>query len=138
MLSTIQLSWNSRGEELDNQEEGKFSYNLKQVIGEQENELRDSLNSALHSFVNDEELPNTLQKTIEQFGKERLKKHTKEEVLSKFKIFGLTKAFKKFQTNEELTGCEEKAVINFANTFTSVSLNPATVGKKVVEIVKKK
>ena len=49
---------------------------------------------------------------------------------------GLSSAFKKFQSREYLLDYEERAVINFSNTFTSVSLDPKVVGYKVVNIVK--
>ena len=71
------------------------------------------------------------------FGQRKLKLESVAEILSKFKFIGLTKAFKKFQTHEELLDFEETAVINFANRFTSVCLCPAIVGKEVVEIVRK-
>ena len=58
-------------------------------------------------------------------------------VLSRFKFIGLSQAFKKFQNQEELLDYEEKAVTNFAEKFTSVSLCPSVVGEKVVNLVKK-
>ena len=74
-----------------------------------------------------------------KFGQQKLKIESAnyEEILSKFKFIGLTKAFKKFQTHEELLDYEEKAVINFTNKFTSVCLCPAVVGREVVDIVRK-
>ena len=45
-----------------------------------------------------------------------------ESLLSRFPLYGLSSAFKKFQTNEEIEPFEEKAVINFANKFTTCTL----------------
>ena len=52
-----------------------------------------------------------------------------DEVLSRFKFDGLTKAFNKFQTHEQFLKFEESAVINFANEFISVCLSPSIVGE---------
>ena len=92
--------------------------------------------------------PKTLQEAKEEdkaravvalFGKDKLKEESSDvdSILSRFKFIGLTKAFKKFQTQEALSWNEESAVIHFANTFTSVCLSPKIVGEKVVNIVKK-
>ena len=66
-----------------------------------------------------------------------------------FQLFGLSSAFKKFQTKEDLTEQEESSVIMFADKFTTCTLNEAVVssktdnealeakGKEVVDIVKK-
>ena len=74
-----------------------------------------------------------------RFSKEKLNQDVLDcdLLLSKFKFLGLTSAFKKFQTKEKLLDFEESAIINFANTFTSVCLNPQIMGRKVVDIVKK-
>ena len=74
-----------------------------------------------------------------KFGKETLSEDLTDcdTILSKFKFIGLTTAFKKFQTREDLLYFEESAIINFANKFTSVSLCPQIMGKKVIDIVKK-
>ena len=45
---------------------------------------------------------------------------------------GITKAFNKFRNGGELEPNEEKAVINFIDQFTTVSLCEAEVGKEVV------
>ena len=50
-----------------------------------------------------------------------------EKLLSRFPLFGISSAFKKFQTNEDLKPHEEKAVINFVNKFTTCTLNVDTV-----------
>ena len=92
--------------------------------------------------------PKTLEETIAyekaketliSFGKEKLgcKNTNYDEILSRFKFIGLCGAFKKFQTGEELLDFEEKAVISFAEKFTSVSLCPSVVGEKVANLVKK-
>ena len=47
------------------------------------------------------------------------------DVVSMFRFIGLNTAFKKFQTQEILLPYEESAIINFANTFTSVCLAPS-------------
>ena len=66
-----------------------------------------------------------------------------------FQLFGLSSAFKKFQTKEDLLEHEEQAVIVFADKFTTCTLNEAVIAsktnddalkksaKEVVEIVKK-
>ena len=71
------------------------------------------------------------------------------EFLDMFKLFGLSSAFKKFQTLEELLEYEEKAVIVFADKFTTCTLNEHLIASKtednylktkaaeVIEIVKK-
>ena len=92
--------------------------------------------------------PKTLEETIAyekaketliSFGKEKLgcKNNNYDEILSRFKFIGLCGAFKKFQTGEDLLDFEEKAVISFAEKFTSVSLCPSVVGEKVANLVKK-
>ena len=50
-----------------------------------------------------------------------------EAILSKFPLFGISTAFLKFQTNEKLLEHEENAIINFANKFTTCTLNQATI-----------
>ena len=54
-----------------------------------------------------------------------------ENLLSRFPLYGLSSAFKKFQTNENIEPFEEKAVINFANNFTKCTLNVDTVRMKL-------
>ena len=78
-------------------------------------------------------------KVIIQFGKDKLGEYSigPDDILSQFKFHGLSKAFKKLQTQEGLSYDEELAVINFADAFTSVSLCQKIVGKEVVEIAKK-
>lgn len=61
---------------------------------------------------------------------------TSENLLNTFKFFGIKSAFKKFQTLKDLDEHETSAIINFANSFTSVTISPALVGKKVSNIVK--
>ena len=48
-------------------------------------------------------------------------------LLSKFPLLGISSAFKKFQDSEELLEHEEKAVIRFADKFTTCTLNQATL-----------
>jgi len=75
---------------------------------------------------------------ITRFSQMKLKIEESEvsEILDRFIFFGINQAFKKFESKEDLLDFEEQAVINFANKFTTVSLNPATVGEKVSEIAK--
>ena len=47
--------------------------------------------------------------------------------LARFPLFGLSSAFKKFQTNEELLPHEENAVIRFSDKFTTCTLNSSTL-----------
>ena len=70
-----------------------------------------------------------------------------EAIFSKFPLVGISAAFIKFQTQEELLKHEEEAIINFANKFTTCTLNKATIesmtedpdlkhrGAEVLEIV---
>ena len=51
-----------------------------------------------------------------------------DDVLSRFKFVGLTKAFQKFQTHENLLNFEESSVKIFANEFISV---PKYFGRKI-------
>ena len=53
-----------------------------------------------------------------------------KEFVSHFPLFGLTEAFKKFKENQELQDHEERAVITFANTFTTSTLNEAVIRSK--------
>ena len=50
-----------------------------------------------------------------------------EAIFSKFPLVGISAAFIKFQTQEELLKHEEEAIINFANKFTTCTLNKATI-----------
>ena len=71
-----------------------------------------------------------------------------DDFLQMFKLFGLSSAFKKFQTKEDLLDHEDQAVITFANKFTTCTLNEAMIAsktddkilkdkaKEVVEIIK--
>ena len=52
------------------------------------------------------------------------------QILEKFPLHGIKKAFKKFQTQEVLFKHEESAIINFANRFTTCTLNKATLESK--------
>ena len=49
---------------------------------------------------------------------------------------GLMKAFQKFRNETRLDPDEEKAVVNFIDQFTTVSLNNEEVGEVVVKIAK--
>ena len=120
-----------------------FRYHLKhldQFFDETEDkDLQKYVMEGLQLFYND----NTLLKeehinAIQSFARTKLSMDDCEisEVLKRFVFFGLRQAFKKFESKESLLGFEERAVINFANKFTTVSLNPATVGEKVSEIAK--
>ena len=77
------------------------------------------------------------QKNLEWFASEKLgmDKETWLELLKQFKFIGLNSAFRKFQSYGQLLKYEEEAAFNFANKFTSVSLNPSTVSEPVVDIV---
>ena len=54
--------------------------------------------------------------------------------LNKFKLFGLSAAFKKFQTKEDLLDHEERAVIVFTNKFTTCTLNEKVIEAKTDDI----
>ena len=137
-------------EETKDEEKSKVEYNIHDfhcLFDDNEKGFKQEVMDSLLKCKNNEEFKSEKEKNedliardiIIKFGQSKLniisKDHTK--ILSKFKFIGLTKAFKKFQTHEELLDFEETAVINFANKFTSVSLCPAIVGKEVVDIVKK-
>ena len=53
-----------------------------------------------------------------------------DDFLRQFPLFGLSKAFKKFQTKEDLLDHEERAIITFANKFTTCTLNEAVIASK--------
>ena len=57
-------------------------------------------------------------------------------LIPKFKMLGLKCAFYKLQVNADLTIQEEIALVNFANEFTTCTLNPNLVGEDVAELVK--
>ena len=64
---------------------------------------------------------------------------TTDSIVSQFPLFGITSAFKTFQTLEKLCEHEEKAIINFADKFTSCTLNRAKLETMTeAEILKKK
>ena len=120
---------------------------LNSILEDCDANYTQSLKDAI-CLCKDEIRPKTYQNTIAEeqakkvvikFGEEKLNivQDKLDRVLSKFPFVGLTSAFKKFQSHEELTSTEETAVLNFANKFTSVSLCPSVVGKEVVEIVQK-
>ena len=59
-----------------------------------------------------------------------------EKYLSKFLMFGIQRAFKKFQTKEELLAHEENAIIEFANRYTTCTLNVDSIKMKIDDSVK--
>ena len=75
---------------------------------------------------------------MRQFAKDKLGDSADicDWIISGFRFNGLCDAFKKFQNHEQLMNYEKEAVINFANTFTSVCLAPKVIGDDVVDIVK--
>ena len=100
--------------------------------------------------ISEEELRISTEKLCEminQSNRERQRLDT-DMLLSKFPLFGITSAFKKFQTREQLLPFEEQAIINFANRFTTCTLNAASIermtcdqnlkkrGSEVVDIVR--
>ena len=58
-----------------------------------------------------------------------------EEFLKRFSLLGLNSAFKKFQTKEELLPHEENAIIEFANKYTTCTLNVDTIRVKIDKTV---
>jgi hypothetical protein len=120
-----------------------FKYNLKSfeaLFNENENEImRDKILAVLKSFYVDKTTLSAEHiEAVREFSKSKLKdgKCDVEAILRKFKFFGICEAFKKFETKEDLLEHEERAVINFANKFTTVSLNAATVGQIVANIAR--
>ena len=53
-----------------------------------------------------------------------------EEFLSRFLLYGISSAFKKFQRKGDLLDHEERAIINFADKFTTCTLNEAVIASK--------
>ena len=53
-----------------------------------------------------------------------------DDILTKFPLLGISSAFKKFRTHEPLEKYEENAIINFANKYTTCTLNAATICDK--------
>ena len=53
-----------------------------------------------------------------------------QEFIRKFPMYGISSAFKKFQRKENLLHYEEQAIINFANKFTTCTLNAAVIASK--------
>ena len=97
--------------------------------------MRDKLLAALKAFYVDKTtLSVEHMEAVREFSKSKFKdgKCDVEAILRKFKFFGICEAFKKFETKEDLLEHEERAVIKFANKFTTVSLNAATVGQTYV------
>ena len=97
-----------------------------------------TMKEVLHTVIIKQEAvgEDTKQTLLPFLNKLHLSNLTTANLLKTFPFFGLKSAFKKFQTLADLEEYEERAVINFANTFTSVSLSPAVVGEKVSEIAK--
>ena len=52
------------------------------------------------------------------------------EFFNRFQLFGLSSAFKKFQTKEDLLQHEERAVIVFTNKFTTCTLNEKEIASR--------
>ena len=61
-----------------------------------------------------------------------------DKFLIRFPLFGITAAFKKFQTKEKLLEHEEQAVIAFVNKFTTCTLNEAVIASKTDDETLKK
>ena len=53
-----------------------------------------------------------------------------QEFITKFPLYGVSSIFKKFQRNEDLLHHEELAIINFANKFTTCTLNESVLASK--------
>ena len=134
----------------DNRSSNPIEYNIKHIESLFDKSEKHFLEEVKKSIVicKNNVRPKTLIESKEEevardivakFGREKLqdKSSDVDDILSRFKFKGLTKAFKKFQTQESLSCDEETAVVSFANKFTSVCLNPQVVGKEVVNIVKK-
>ena len=90
--------------------------------------LKKKIKSIIHKFHTEEDSLDTEDEeslyyffyNVVQTNKE-INSH--EELISRFPLYGLASAFKKFQTNEELKQFEEEAVIKFADKFTVCTLN---------------
>ena len=70
---------------------------------------------------------------------EKSQNNITNKFVKRFPLFGITTAFKKFQSREKLLEYEEKAVIAFANKFTTCTLNEAVIAAKTDdEVLKRK
>ena len=69
----------------------------------------------IHKIDNDQQVTN--EKFIEEF-------------LQQFALYGISSAFKKFQRTEDLLPHEELAIINFADKFTTCTLNESVIASK--------
>ena len=70
---------------------------------------------------------------------EKSQNNITNKFVNRFPLFGITTAFKKFQSREKLLEYEEKAVIAFANKFTTCTLNEAVIAAKTDdEVLKRK
>ena len=63
---------------------------------------------------------------------------TYSNILERFPLYGLSSAFRKFQTLETLYEHEENAIKNFAKKFTTCTLNPAMLAHMTEDSVLKK
>ena len=147
-ISTERMEFMMYGDELNTCSKN-LQYNFNEfdtLFHYDESDLKEEVKIALFVLVRsvhpqtleDSQISDKAKDILYSFGKEKLENEFLEpyDILRKFKLIGMRSAFKKFQTHEPLMEYEETAIINFANTFTSVSLSPATSGKEVVDIVK--
>ena len=81
---------------------------------------------------NDTDICHDIFKKIYEISNDQLVPNDKfiEEFVKKFPLYGISSAFKKFQKTEDLLHHEEIAIINFANKFTTCTLNEAFIASK--------
>ena len=77
----------------------------------------------------DQEKSNELNKILSIEYDEANNDTPSDVLISRFPFFGISSAFKKFQTHEALLPYEEAAMINFVNKYTTCTLNPASIAE---------
>ena len=126
------LEYNIRSlEDLFDESETDYKQSVKDGLQKCKNDVNPK---TLHEYMNEEKA----RELIFDFAKDKLNMEENVDcILSRFRFIGLKKAFKKFQSQEDLSYSESLAVVNFADKFTTVCLAPRVVGKKAAEIAKK-
>ena len=98
------------------------------------NEVTELLKDIVKNKYKDEEerKESSISESVRNFfdklqGVERRAEITSDTILSRFPLYGVSASFTKFQTHENLLEHEEKALIRFADKFTTCTLNQATI-----------
>ena len=111
----------------------KESKDEKLYTAKIKNEIKDLI---LKKHLGDERQEVLAQREFEEMNKTLSIRHDEvanktpaDSLISRFPLFGISSAFKKFQTHETLLPYEECAIIQFANKFTTCTLNPASISE---------